>query len=305
MTTFLVQHITGGDAFFTGLMLLVVAVVLAGRSDWRRTRSATLYVLVGVALIAVSATSLPWWLYTLFAIALVAWYGLLTGRTPSQCDNAATSTAETAEHPSAGHRPLLMTAVLVLMFLIVAGWELRWRLTPHVPLGGDDRLIILADSVTAGIGEDEAIRWPELLQQRHPDLVIDDRSKMGATVDSALRLIDDRPLEAGVVVIELGGNDLLGTTTLADFEESLDAVLQATTSGDRPVVMFELPLPPGSNAWGLVQRRLANRYGVVLIPKRRFASILLSGETTLDSIHLSQSGHEAMARLIEEVLLLE
>ncbi len=308
MSTFLVQHITGGDAFFTGIVLLVVAVVLANRTKWQRTRGGSLSLIVAVLLIAASATPLPWWLYGLLAAAVIAWYGLLAARRAEQGNNTAegvTNAQVSSPNEPTGHRRLLLTAVLLLLIVAAAGWELRWRFTPRVPLDDGGRLIILADSVTAGIGESEAVRWPELLADKNPSIEIDDRSKMGATVGSVLELVEERPLDEGVVLIEIGGNDLLGSTSIADFERDLDRLLALATADGRKVVMFELPLPPGSNSWGLVQRRLANQHGVSLIPKRRFASILLSGELTLDSIHLSQAGHERMARLMEEVLGLE
>jgi acyl-CoA thioesterase I len=304
MTTFLVQHITGGDAFFTGLVLLLVAVVLARLARWRRSRGVTLFVIIAVLLIAVSATPLPWWLYGVFALTVAAWCALLAGRKTSQLVSPSGGEVETSAPPAAdapGHRPLLLAGLLIFTIIIVAVWELRWRSTPRVPIEADGRLIILADSVTAGIGEREAVRWPELLRERHPSLVIDDRSKMGATVGSVLELIEEQPLDDGVVLIEIGGNDLLGSTSLDDFERDLNQLLKTASAGGRPVLMFELPLPPGYNGWGLAQRRLANRYGVSVVPKRRFASILLSGEMTLDSIHLNQAGHQAMARLVEEM----
>lgn len=315
MTTFLVQHITGGDAFFSGLVLMVVAALLARRAGWRRTRLVSLCVFVGCLLVGASATPLPWWLYGLFALTVVAWYALLAGGTVPKpvagesALKAESSTAGSGESdnnsstPTAsGHRPLSLTVLLMLMLVIVASWELRWRWTPRVPLEADDRLIILADSVTAGMGEDEAVCWPVLLGERYSTLSIDDRSHAGATVGSVLRLIEERPLDDGVVLLEIGGNDLLGSTSLPDFERDLDRLLSAATSEGRRVVMFELPLPPGANAWGQAQRRLAGQFGVSLIPKRRFISILLSGETTIDSIHLSQSGHVQMLKLMEEVL---
>lgn len=312
MTTLLVQHITGGDAFFTGLVLILAAVVLARRARWRRTWGTTLCVIAAVLIIAVSATPLPWWLYGLFGVMLIAWYALLDGRKATSGPHPRPlSRGESGEevpsqlNEAAGHRPVLLTAILIAMVITVGAWELRWRWTPQVPIEDDGRLIILADSVTAGMEEREAVRWPELLHEHHPSLVIDDRSKMGATVGSVLELIEERPLEDGIVLIEIGGNDLLGDTPLADFERDLDRLLQAASSGGRQVVMFELPLPPSYNAWGLAQRRLASDHRVMLIPKRRFASILLSSATTLDSIHLSQAGHERMARLIEEVLALQ
>jgi acyl-CoA thioesterase-1 len=59
------------------------------------------------------------------------------------------------------------------------------------------------------------------------------------------------------------------------------------------------------NGWGVVQRRLAAKYGVTLIPKRVFVGVLTTGDATLDSVHLSQAGHQAMAdrvwRLLEGV----
>lgn len=62
--------------------------------------------------------------------------------------------------------------------------------------------------------------------------------------------------------------------------------------------MFELPLPPFCNEFGRVQRRLAAKHGVTLIPKRVFATVLAGEEATLDSIHLSRAGHERMAEVV-------
>jgi acyl-CoA thioesterase-1 len=308
MTTFLVQHITGGDAFFTGLGLLFAAVVLAAWAKWRRTMITSICVFVAVALVAASATPLPWWLYALFGLSVLTWYVLLGGRqsTPSPADVSANGDAPLPESSKpAGHRPLLLTAFLLIMLAVVAVWELRWRWTPSVPLEAGGRLVILGDSVTAGIGEREAVRWTELLINRNSSILVVDRAKMGATVGSVLETLKKQSLGDGVVIIELGGNDLLGSTSLADFERDLDALLKTAARGSRRAIMFELPLPPGYNAWGEVQRRLATAHGVALIPKRRFASILLSQEFTLDSIHLSQAGHEQMADLVAEVLELK
>lgn len=59
--------------------------------------------------------------------------------------------------------------------------------------------------------------------------------------------------------------------------------------------MFELPLPPLGFAYGRIQRRLARRYGVRLIPKRHLSGLLFNEVTTLDGLHLSEEGHRRMA----------
>ena len=59
--------------------------------------------------------------------------------------------------------------------------------------------------------------------------------------------------------------------------------------------MFELPLPPFCNEFGRAQRNVAAKHNVILIPKRVFLSVIAGSDSTLDSIHLSQSGHQFMA----------
>ena len=66
--------------------------------------------------------------------------------------------------------------------------------------------------------------------------------------------------------------------------------------------MLELPLPPFYNSFGLIQRKLARKYGVKLVPKRVFLSVLAGGGATLDSIHLSQAGHQQMANVVWEIV---
>ncbi len=66
--------------------------------------------------------------------------------------------------------------------------------------------------------------------------------------------------------------------------------------------MFELPLPPFSYRFGYSQRALASRYQVSLIPKRYLLSVLVGEQKTLDSIHLTDSGHQQMAELMAKLL---
>ncbi|HEX5106265.1 MAG TPA: hypothetical protein VFV87_20740, partial [Pirellulaceae bacterium] len=86
------------------------------------------------------------------------------------------------------------------------------------------------------------------------------------------------------------------------FERDLDRLLERVAVPGRTIVMFELPLPPLANEYGRIQRRLAAKYGVRLIPKRVFISILAADGTTLDSIHLSDAGHQRMADAVWSII---
>jgi lysophospholipase L1-like esterase len=56
------------------------------------------------------------------------------------------------------------------------------------------------------------------------------------------------------------------------------------------------------NSFGHAQRIIASKYGVALLPKRYFARVLGTPGGTLDGLHLSQAGHDAMAGIIAEVI---
>jgi len=276
-------HVASGHAFFTGLALILAAIGVRIFAKERR-RAAGVLMLLGVLLVAISATPLPWATYGAWAATLAAW-----------------AWAETRRPPLSPQRLLVVRAAAVVACVAIGAKELPFHVMPRPVSVGDSAVGVIGDSVTAGMGENEAITWPQLLADR-TGLVIHDHSAMGATVASARKQAAELTDEDRIVIVEIGGNDLLGSTTLAGYESGLDALLGEVSRPDRTVVMFELPLPPGFNAYGLAQRRLAAKHGAVLIPKRALMGVFTGTGATLDSIHLSQAGHERMAGVVAGAL---
>lgn len=108
---------------------------------------------------------------------------------------------------------------------------------------------------------------------------------------------DDR-----VVLIEMGGNDLLGGVPSSAFEKNLDATLSKLAMPGRTIVMFELPLLPYKVPYEQIQRRLAATYGVWLIPKRYLSGVIGGPNATTDRLHLSEAGAHRMAMPVESAL---
>lgn len=125
---------------------------------------------------------------------------------------------------------------------------------------------------------------------------------MGETARSALNRARTKPITSSLVLVEIGGNDLLGSTSSAGFARDLDALLDHVSAPGHQVIMFELPLPPFNHEYGRIQRTLARKHGVSLIPKRILLEILAAESSTLDTIHLSQAGHDRMARKVWQIL---
>ena len=100
----------------------------------------------------------------------------------------------------------------------------------------------------------------------------------------------------------LGGNDLLGRTEAAEFRSKLDTLVSSLRADEHEVLLLELPLFPLQNAYGKAQRDMVRKYGLAMLPKRCFAKVLGTENGTLDGLHLSQAGHDAMAMIIASVL---
>jgi lysophospholipase L1-like esterase len=105
-----------------------------------------------------------------------------------------------------------------------------------------------------------------------------------------------------LVLIEIGGNDLLMGVSSDEYGKALDALLSKVAAPNRTVLMFELPMLPNKIAYGRIQRRLSTKYRVSLIPKRYFAQVIGDANATTDGLHLSASGAHRMAALVAQVL---
>jgi acyl-CoA thioesterase-1 len=281
LTRWLVYHLASGQSFFTGAACLLVAVCLSagtGRRPVRLARNAL--VLVGALLVVLSATPLPPAFSLLLFLASLLW---LAGE------------ASARRFPA---RFLLGPRVAVITPWIAAVLvESPHHVTPRIPPLGHPVLGIIGDSITAGTDDAETVTWPRILADRH-GVVVRDHSRAGANVATALRQAALVSAEERLVLLEIGGNDILGETTPAQFEAGLARLLAAVCRPGRVVVMLELPLPPTYDAFGRVQRRLARQYHTILVPRRVLLGVLQQRGTTLDSIHLTAEGHQDMADAI-------
>ncbi len=270
--------IASGQAFLLGAGCLVVA---AGVSRWATQQRAlriarNLLVGLGGVLVAASATPLP----GLVALGLgglsVIWLVI----------------------EASGARWSGWLRGLVAVAWLGAGVvEARHQVIPTVARLGRPVFSVVGDSLTAGDGDARIITWPERLAQAHA-IDVRDHSAAGATVQTAARQAAAIGADERLVLLEIGGNDLLGGTTPEAFEVGLARLLALVGRPGRSVVMLELPLVPGWHRFGLIQRRLCARAGVILIPKRVLAALLLADGATVDSIHLSNAGQDRLARTI-------
>ena len=274
MSSPLVAHVAAGTAFFSGaaLVLLAASLGLTPRRGVRRW--APLVGVVGGLLVVVTATPLGWWWYAVAGAAFVGWLVSLAARPDRRRVRVAAAGA-------------LLGATLLGVLL-----ELPWHVTPAVAPASARTLTVFGDSVTAGVGPGET--WPALLAREHR-LAVHDHARVGATAGDMAGVAAAVEIPSGLVLVEIGGNDLLGGTPVARFRRDLDALLAAVSGPGRRVVVLELPLPPFAHGYGRAQRDAAAAHGAVLVPKRVFVRVLAGDGATGDSIHLTARGQRALA----------
>ncbi|WP_425397508.1 SGNH/GDSL hydrolase family protein [Aeoliella sp.] len=269
----LVYHIVSGQAFFTGVALLVFAAWASTQSRPIYRRVVVLAFLVGAIAVVISSTAIPYWYYAMAVAVSIAW-------TVSRFKPAWRGWAAKA---------------MAVVWIVAALVELPYHFTPHLAAAPVRSLTVIGDSVTAGVGGNEtAETWPAILAREH-QLQVQDISHVGETAASALKRAEAEEITSPVVFVEIGGNDILGSTSAEQFARDLDALLAHLSQNDRQVILFELPLPPFYHEYGRAQREMAAKHNVLLVPKRVFLSVLAGEQSTLDTIHLSQSGHQTMA----------
>jgi acyl-CoA thioesterase I len=238
----------------------------------------------GLALILMACPPFSWTVDAIFLAAFTLWFAVVN---------------QWLNWPGTGWRPWSAAALLILLLMLTAS-ELLHRRMPAIVGAPSDHLVVIGDSISSGI-DPRVPAWPVVMQQL-TNVAVKNLSRPGAQTAEAQDMAATVTPDDRVVLIEIGGNDLLGGVPSVEFEKNLDATLSKLAMPGRTTVMFELPLLPHRIAYGRIQRQLSAKYGVWLIPKRCFIQVIGGANATSDGLHLSDSGARRMAILVATVL---
>lgn len=186
----------------------------------------------------------------------------------------------------------------IVLILLAVGIELRYAHSAPLPPVNARRLYVIGDSLSSWVADGGNHTWPQMVAGEH-GLELIDLSVGGSTTHSQLQNIRNVQFQPGMVILEIGGNDMFTHRPLKDFEEDLELLVAKTAAPDRVLVMIELPHWPTDQGYPAVQRRLARRHGIALIPRRSLSNVLVvPGATIADGFHLTQAGHRIMADFV-------
>jgi len=267
-----------GNAFFAGIALALLSESFRKTENRLAGSLSRIAGCIGIALAVASSTPLPLWIY-------VIWLG---------CWGLSFFSPRT-------WKPGRYATILFVFssFCLMAA-EARFRVSPQIPIADQEPIFVLGDSISAGMGTKERV-WPLVLGDIS-HLNVTNLAQPGATVIDAAKQAKEINAAKGLVIIEIGGNDMFGDLPSAEFARRLDSLLGSLSAAGEQIAMFELPLLPFHHGYAIAQRTLAAKYNTFLIPKSCLANVIKQPDDTLDGLHLSQKGHNALAKSVLALL---
>jgi len=178
----------------------------------------------------------------------------------------------------------------------------------------DDRpkIVVLGDSLTAGLGLLETQSYPHLLQEKidrdgfHYEVI--NAGVSGDTTAGGLRRLDwSLQEDVRVLIVALGGNDGLRGLSVSEMKQNLGQIIEAAREKNVVVILAGMEAPPNygpeyATSFRQAYRELALKYKVLFIP---FLLDKVAGQASLnqaDGIHPNPEGAAIVADTVWNVL---
>jgi acyl-CoA thioesterase I len=174
----------------------------------------------------------------------------------------------------------------------------------RAPVEPGPRIVVLGDSLTAGLGLSADEAYPALLQQRLDTAGLKyhvvNAGVSGDTSAGGLSRLD-WALEGDVqvLIVALGGNDALRGLPIDELRHNLSTIIQRAQARGIAVILAGMEAPPNFGRSYIVEfhevyRELSKKYGVAFLP------FLLEGVAGIESLNQRDGIHPTAqgARLV-------
>ena len=170
------------------------------------------------------------------------------------------------------------------------------------------RVIILGDSLTAGLGLDVNLAYPSLVASQlnelgYPTEIIN-AGQSGDTTAGGLRRVDWLlKQDPDLLIVELGANDGMRGIPLTEIEKNLNGIIDKAQAKNTPVFLMDMYIPSNfgqeyTDGFHEIYEKTAQNQRIPLIP---FLLQEVAGKPELnqaDGIHPTAEGHKLMANVV-------
>ncbi len=202
---------------------------------------------------------------------------------------------------------------LSLCFCIIC-LLLSFSLSPAIADQKEIKLLILGDSISAGLGVEPEQAYPFLVQEALNDkgfahVIITNGSISGSTTAGALsRLKWFQRVEPDILILALGANDGLRGLSTTLMEQNLEKSIVYAKQKEMMVILAGMKIPPNygpeyATAFENTFESLSEKYHLGFIP---FLLENVAGNSSLnqaDGIHPNAAGHKIIANTVLKFIL--
>jgi len=269
----LIEYFVSGKAFFAGTLMVIFAAFLscAHEKTYMRIINGTLMV-VGIGFIIFSGVPIALTLFLLVAVAMAILLFFV-------------------QYEKTTNRLFFWIVRTVLVFCVMGMLinETRYIRIPTLDSREYKKMYVIGTSLSAGDNTNRS--YVELLRDRY-HLNIFNLSKPDATTKEALSQAEMLATDNILILIELGMEE-----DYLEYKTFLDQLLGQLSGRNRTIVMFELPRLAADGNFVQVQRELAAKYRVKLIPKKVLAAAIYDWNNR-NRMQLSNEAHDWLAKLL-------
>jgi len=190
--------------------------------------------------------------------------------------------------------------VLFLVLALAAGCGKDAPRLP--PLGANDVIVAFGDSLTHGTGAAEHESYPAVLAQLVGRPVVRAGVPGEVTAQGLRRLpavLDEH--QPRLVIVCLGGNDMLRRIGSAEIKRNLEAMLRELRQRGISAVLVGVPKPALWTSSADFYAELAREFGVPY-EGEIVTSVLYSPDTKSDPIHPNAKGYRRIAEALAKLL---
>lgn len=272
-----------GKAFYVGVIFLLTGAIIAVFLKKHSVLYSLGILILGLVLIGLSATPISpaWWLLWFLGFSILYLNKFIAHHVQKNLVSV----------------PIIVLSACFVPIIL----EMQYWPVPSIELNNIQTIYVIGDSVSSGLGSPDEQTWPKILADKL-QLPVVNLAVAGATAESALKKqIPQVQENSSLIIIEIGGNDILNSTKPDMFEKSMRQIFGKLETTAINSVWFELPLLPWKTEYGRIQRNLAKEFKVTLIPKRILSEVFQTPEATSDSIHLTEKGHQLLGQNISRL----
>ena len=158
-------------------------------------------------------------------------------------------------------------------------------------------IVCFGDSITAGVGAAPEESYPTLLAEAL-GVEVRNLGVPGDTAGSAAARIDQvLAQDPWLVIVELGGNDLLQRAPIAATEAALRGIVERLLAARVVPVLVEIEVPFYGGGYDDMFERLADDYDVPLVDDA-LRGILTDPALKSDTIHPNAAGYRRLAQAV-------